>query len=97
MKKSKDAYTMVKKILMGSPRARNSDKVLMWMFWGMELEAGEVMRSISLGEFIQVTTPETITRARRKVVENYPELKGVEDIEEKRRQKQELKGTFIYE
>ena len=95
--KNTDAYSKVKVILEGSKTARNSDKVLMWLYWGDELNIKGVMGTIDLHNFMGVTTPETITRARRKVVERYPNLKGNSDVESAKKRKQSMKGTFIYE
>ena len=46
--------------------------------------------------FLSALTPETITRARRKIVERYPHLKGSEVTELARGLKEKEKGTFIY-
>ena len=95
--KNNDTYSKVKKILEFSNSAKDSDKVLIWLYWSDELNVKGVTASISLNQFMKLTTPETITRARRKVVEKYPHLKGHLDVEFARKKKESMKGTFIYE
>lgn len=105
MKKYLDTYSKVKSILINEVRARNSDKVLIWAFWSDELDAMDGIRtekhlyrkSIALPEFLKLTTPESITRARRKVVEEYPGLKGNELVEAGRAEKRASQGAFIYQ
>lgn len=89
-------YDLVKNLLEDYPKLRNSDKKLIWTVWyRMGFNNGEVMTK---EQFISPDLPpiESITRARRKVVENHPELEADDPVEKARRKKAEEKGTFIY-
>lgn len=74
---------------------RNSDRSLMWHIWKNQgLIHGGL---IDQYDFLKrAVSPESITRAARKVRENFPELQGCEEVVEGRREKEEQRGTFIY-
>lgn len=98
-------YDTVKEILELDEHARNSDTHLMWEFWKKEKKAtggefaGGVWKEGYMTEtdFSHATPPESISRARRKIQEEFPELgatnPGVKKI---RDQKEDTKGTFVY-
>ncbi len=73
----------------------------MWRYW---INEGHVViavyqvkeSSINWWNFAQVTSPESITRARRKAQELHPELRATRPIEQNRRKKESSKGTFIF-
>lgn len=93
-------YDRVKKILVNTPRARDSDKILAWEVW-RELKVTHFDNhyfdsAITLENFLKAPSLESIGRARRKIQEEYPELKGSEEVTKMRRSKAETKGTFIY-
>lgn len=97
-----NTYTRVKILLEQSVDCRNSDKSLIWAFWraeGAVEYAGTMFEGYRLTEesFLKATSPESITRARRKVQERYPNLRATEAVEAKRREKEQTKGTFIYD
>jgi hypothetical protein len=83
MEKSKQIITKlakVKQILTVLPEARDDDRLLIDSFWRYEkpllfsFQSGDaVMRAFVNGE---LSMPDDITRARRKVQEQYPELRG---------------------
>ena len=70
----------VKQILAALPEARDNDRLLIECFWRYErpnlfnFQSGEaVLRAFLKGE---LSMPDNITRARRKVQEQFPELRG---------------------
>ena len=67
-------YDTVKEILMFQEETRGSDKNLIWAYWR---KMGLIGRNETLDweDFLQCVSPESITRARRKVQTNHPELK----------------------
>ena len=75
-------YDTVKTILEDRPRARDSDKELIWTFWSY---TGRLtFTGLSWENFEKAATPESITRARRKVQENHPHLRATKVVEEER-------------
>lgn len=86
-------YDIVKQILQTYPTTRDSDKSLIWQVW---VKGGYVQNGvITKWDFFDATTPESITRARRKVQEDHPELRG--KTYEKRREIAEFyKGMDVY-
>jgi len=73
----------IKRILTINPEARDSDSYLLGLVWHKELkEKGVDPKKISSFEFLKmlkqkiITTPESITRSRRKIQESYPGLRG---------------------
>lgn len=94
-------YDVVKEILEQHPVTRNSDKALMWRFWlrkgHVQLSGGDVKQSyMNWFNFAQCASPESITRARRKVQELHPELQATKPIEQHRRKKAETGGNFVF-
>lgn len=99
-------YDRVKSLLETIPATRNSDKVLFWEFYKAEHKV-EKMRDI-YGSYHQVirgdvlmsrssTSFESISRARRKVQEDFPDLlPNSSEVNRRRKRKQDTKGTFIY-
>ncbi len=88
-------YYLVKKLLIQDSAYRNSDKKLMWRVWGEELRS-PLMQVIDYQEFLKVSTPESVTRARRMVQQDFKELQASEGVRKSRRQKQNQKGTYVY-
>ena len=74
----KDKQLVVKLILEKDPLTRDSDRHLLYLYWSNEL----ISKGYSTGTFLnnllsgKVSCPETITRARRKVQAENPELRG---------------------
>ncbi len=89
-------YDRVLELLERDEECRNSDRWLIWQFWRWEdLLIGD--EYIPLQTFLNATTPESITRARRKVQELHPELRSTkENVAKGRAKKQDTKGTFIF-
>jgi hypothetical protein len=83
MQKSEQILTKqakVKQILTTLPEARDNDRLLIECFWRWErpnlfnFQSGDaVLRAFVKGE---LSNPEDITRTRRKVQQDYPELRG---------------------
>jgi hypothetical protein len=83
-------YTLVKRILVEDEEARDSDKALIWRV----LEKKGLLRSMMDGDrciyvlaysgLQQAPTLESITRARRKVQEQNPELAGSQEVKIRR-------------
>ena len=89
-------FDLVKRLLEEKPERRNSDKKLMWAVWyklGYATE-DEIRFYDFLG--LKCPTPESITRCRRKIQENFPHLKGSRKVQELRAEKESEKGTFVY-
>lgn len=90
-----NTYLLVKQLLMKYPELRNSDKKLLWRVWEWQGIAKNVISKESF--LFRAETPESITRARRKVQEEFPELQATQGIKEARSVKEQTKGTWIYE
>lgn len=92
----KKLYDVVKQLLIDWEELRNSDKKLLWAVWntkGLVSHDGKISRL----DFYQAPSSESVTRARRKVQENHPELQATSaQVKSKRGQKQQTKGTFVY-
>jgi len=87
-------YELIKQLLTDYPSLRDSDKKLIW---SVHIKEGKVMGGkISMEDFLSSTSEESITRARRRVQEEHPELCASPLIQEMRDKKEEDKGTFIY-
>lgn len=88
-------YDVVKKLLVEYPVLRDNDKMLMWYVWEKQHVAGAAI--MQMERFVyDATTPESITRARRKVQENHPELGASEKVKAARDAKELQKGTHIF-
>ena len=86
-------FTIVKKLLAESPRYRDNDKLLIVRIWweemkskGIDPEKATARQLMDLMVDDRVTQPDTIKRARRKVQEHFPNLRGI--IRTHRMQKQ---------
>jgi len=87
-------YDRVKTILEKHIETRNSDKMLIWAYWVTEGLAGDY---ITAHDFLKVTSPESIRRARQKIQELHSELGPTSELVKKRRGiKSATKGTFIF-
>jgi len=87
-------YELVKDILTKYPATRDSDKKLIW---SVHIKEGKVVGGrMSMEDFLNSTSEESITRARRKVQEECPELASSPIVAEMRKEKEEDKGTFVY-
>lgn len=95
-------YDIVKKVLIAKPETRNNNKLLIWEVWnykgrvGFNFETREP--NITKNHFLSKKTPDTasILRARRKVVEHFPQLNANDTVKAFRDEKRLSKGTFIY-
>ncbi len=94
-------YTVVESILRNYPQTRNSDKRLIWFVWnykeGTQLNyIHPALSKITFMSYMQMPSSESITRARRKVVENNPELKSNKVVQALKDVKESKKGMFAY-
>ena len=87
-------FTSVKKLLAESPRYRDNDKLLIARIWWEEMQAKGINPEKATARQLmdlmvddRVTQPDTIKRARRKVQEHFPNLRGI--IRTHRMQKQD--------
>lgn len=86
-------YDLVLKLLRERKYLRGSDRKLIWAVW---IELGLADSSIMREDFMQAPSCETVTRARRKVQENHPELQASIQVQSERIEKESEKGTFVY-
>jgi hypothetical protein len=91
--KNGSMYEIVKKVLTEDETTRLDDKKLIWRVYG---SMGFVVNGVlDYGSFKNCPTPETVTRARRKVQELHPEL--TDKYTKRNRAKREMKkGFFVY-
>lgn len=92
-------YDLIKLILTEKPETRSNDKKLMLEVWSRQnvIYRSNQQFAINTQLFITKAAPaESITRARRKIQELHKHLRAVASVEEKRREKQNQKGTFVY-
>ena len=80
---SKEVFKRIKNLLQKDPRLRESDAVLMARVWWNDLiEKGMNPTEISVTDFFtlmvdkKLSSYESITRGRRKIMEECPELRG---------------------
>jgi len=86
-------YDLVKMILKQDEQSGSDDRRLIWVVYK---SMGFVREdSLDYENFRRCPTPETITRARRKVQELCPELAD-EKTKEKRLERESKKGYFIF-
>ena len=80
-----DLKDKVMELLTSTPDLRNSDNKLIATIWLEESKEDDskfdLLMSLSSGKY---TTPESITRVRRKIQEQCPELRGEVRIERER-------------
>jgi len=92
-------YIKVKHLLEEFPELRDSDKKLVWKIWKDE---GDIETSqfgedcITYDSFFKATGHDNITRARRMVQADCPELRGNKWVQKQRKLKETAKGTHVY-
>ena len=60
------------------PATRSSDKLLLWKIVAKDKD------SITYQDFLNAPPVESVTRCRRKLQEQHPELRAVKEVEEQR-------------
>lgn len=60
------------------PETRSSDKLLLWKIVAKDKD------SITFQDFLNAPPMESVTRCRRKLQEQHPELRAVKSVEEQR-------------
>jgi hypothetical protein len=88
-------YDVVKDLLTKYPQLRDNDKRLIWAVWYKQglIHENRIVRETFYAE---AEHPESITRARRQVQNDFPELRASQAVQDMRKEKQESKGTFVY-
>lgn len=87
-------YDLTKQLLEQYEPLRSDDKKLLWAVWTkMKLvEAGSITKEL----YYKAPSSESVTRARRRVQENNPELQATQAVQEARKQIEKEKGTHVY-
>lgn len=88
-------YNKVKLLLEQDKKLRDDDRELIWTIWE---SAGYVRGDVSITykNFKLAPSTGSITRARRKVQENNPELRSSEAVKRLRKALERQKGTHVY-
>lgn len=88
-------YDLIRQLLENNESLRSNDKKLIWTVWR---EQGAVINDLLVFEKFKdlTTTPESITRARRKVQEHHPNLGANAAVKSMRKNIQRQKGTHVY-
>lgn len=96
-------YDLVRQILTESKYCRDCDKELIWEVWKRQKVVTSEYNALfgmtevlSKDAFLRAETPETITRARRKVQEDHKELSASDNVKNKRSSIASKKGYFVY-
>lgn len=94
-------YDTVKMILVKYPYTRNSDKRLIWFVWSYKQAIQHYVKEprisrILFMDYMNMPSSESITRARRKVQENHPELRSTKPVQDLKDAKELTKGTFVF-
>lgn len=100
-------YDLVKRLLEIDKNCRNNDKYLMLQVWTNQSLNIKLINNVFIWDVydkhlnprwfvLTAVTPESITRARRKVQELHPDLGPTEEVAGMRQAKEEEKGTHIF-
>lgn len=91
-------YDKIRELLVDYPALRDSDKKLMWALWWklglLEVRYGK--SCIDREMFYKAPASESVTRARRKIQEDHPELGSSTEVARARKEKEEMGGMFVY-
>ena len=80
----KTMHNRVMEVLMDTPKARSSDKVLIAEVYSRFYDVCNEPFWMVMEEMHDLPSFETITRCRRKIQEEHEELRAVDPVEEKR-------------
>ena len=93
-------YDLVKSLLEEYPALRDSDKKLIWSVWiktgFIKYDQSRHLDYISLRDFMDAPSTESIRRARQLIQARHPELRGSESVTAKRKEKEVTKSTWVY-
>lgn len=89
MEKTRDK---VKRILEKYPETRDNYNLLLYIYWFGD----EKIISTDISEFRNLTSANTIARARRHLQKKYPELRG-KQYKERKKQETEFRNYYINE
>ena len=70
-----DLKDRIKQILVNNPKARESNNVLMASVWNKDIGGGHILDLAALASG-KLTSWDSATRAKRKLQEEHPELRG---------------------
>lgn len=90
----KKLYDQVKYLLSYYPHLRSSDKALIWAV--LEIQGETKNGMLDRESFMNSVAFESITRARRKVQEDFPGLQADERVKAYREDIARQKGTHVY-
>ena len=93
-------YDVVKELLQTKEITRDSDKYL-YLFLLEKLGMAKVRRTILgtqviIRDWSSIPNFETVTRVRRMIQADYPELRGKYYKRDKKLEKEQSKGTFVF-
>jgi altronate dehydratase len=102
-KEIKKVGDIVEKLLREDKKYRDSDKKLSAKIWAIQCGGMDKLKEISAYEFLceyvnedtQLISQESIGRARRKIQEETPELRG-EKYAQRQNEQEEVKNLFGY-
>lgn len=87
-------YDLVHKLLVEYEPLRSSDKKLLWAVWNrLGLTTNN---KITKEDYYKAPSSESVTRARRKVQENHPDLQATPEVQKARAKKETKKGFNVY-
>jgi altronate dehydratase len=93
LKKINAIHDLVKHYLTINPKHRDNDNSLIATIWAKECGGMSTVTNISAYEFLKLfadrklTNPETIRRARQRIQQEYPELRGETYLERQQESK----------
>tara|TARA_R100001244_G_scaffold68988_1_gene56483 strand:- start:2796 stop:3092 length:297 start_codon:yes stop_codon:yes gene_type:complete len=70
-----DLKNRIKQILVNNPKARESNDVLMASVWNKDIGGGHIL-DLAVLALSKLTSWDSATRAKRKLQEEHPELRG---------------------
>lgn len=102
-KEIKKIQSLVQELLESDPKYRDCDKVLSAKIWSIQMGGFEALKSTNAFDFLceyvkkkgKLYSQESIGRARRKIQENHPELRG-KSYRKKKEQEAEVKMVLGY-
>lgn len=93
---SQKIYDVIKQLLTDDVESRSSDKRLIWRFWSYETFGSMLVQELTYTDYLNCTSAETITRARREVQEHHPELQATKGVREARNNKAKKGHQIVF-
>ena len=85
----------VKKLLEDYPHLRDSDNKLVANIWNQEIKYTDAFGFLTMYASGEITTADSITRARRKLQELHPELRG-RKYSNRHREEKKVRKNIVY-